>query len=220
MHRLRERLFAAILAAFLLATAFTAGVLAEDRHVQPRSAYGMEDDSGRDAEALVTCKKKNKKKGANTPAVTVQPGGSGSNDPNKTRPGDTKTPVPTATVSPRTTGWSDPITEPHEIVNYLAAYGELPDNFITKKEARQLGWDSSWNYVGDVAPGKSIGGDRFGNYEGQLPDARGRIWYECDAYYRGKKRGAHRVLYSSDGLYFYTDDHYNTFVEMYPEGLQ
>jgi len=124
---------------------------------------------------------------------------------------------PTQTPAPAEKRWSTPITEPQEIVNYLAAYGELPENFITKKEARQLGWDSSYNYVGDVAPGKSIGGDRFGNYEGQLPDRKGRTWYECDAYYQGRKRGAHRVLYSSDGLYYYTDDHYNTFTQMYPE---
>lgn len=111
-----------------------------------------------------------------------------------------------------------PITDPQQIVNYLDRYGELPENFITKKEAKALGWDSSYNYVGDVAPGKSIGGDRFGNYEGQLPTKKGRQWYECDVGYKGKKRGARRLLFSSDGLYYYTDDHYNTFTQMYPEG--
>ena len=110
-----------------------------------------------------------------------------------------------------------PITDPQQIVNYLDAFGHLPDNFLTKQEARALGWDSSYNYVGDVAPGMSIGGDRFGNYEGQLPDKKGRTWYECDANYGGRKRGAERILYSSDGLYYYTDDHYNTFTQMFPE---
>ena len=118
-----------------------------------------------------------------------------------------------ATVAP-----DEPITDPQGIVNYLEAHGELPDNFITKKEAKALGWDSRYNYVGDVAPGKSIGGDRFGNYEGLLPSKKGRTWYECDTGYKGKKRGATRLLYSSDGLYYYTDDHYNTFTQMYPEG--
>jgi len=113
--------------------------------------------------------------------------------------------------------WELPITDPQQIVNYLDRYGELPENFITKKEARALGWDSSYNYVGDVAPGKSIGGDRFGNYEGQLPDRKGRQWYECDTGYKGKKRGPTRLLFSSDGLYYYTDDHYKTFTQMYPE---
>ena len=95
---------------------------------------------------------------------------------------------------------AEPITDAQRIVNYLNAHGRLPENFITKKEARALGWDASYNYVGDVAPGKSIGGDRFGNYEGQLPSKKGRTWYECDINYKGKKRGAERLLYSSDGL--------------------
>ena len=110
-----------------------------------------------------------------------------------------------------------PVTDPQQIVNYLEKYGKLPENFITKKEAQALGWDSWYNYVDEVAPGKSIGGDRFGNYERQLPSKKGRTWYECDANYRGKERGAERVLFSSDGLYYYTNDHYRTFTQMYPE---
>ena len=114
--------------------------------------------------------------------------------------------------------YSEPITDAQGIVNYLDAHnGELPPNFITKKTARQMGWDSSYNYVGDVAPNCSIGGDRFGNYEGQLPDKKGRTWYECDVDYKGKKRGAKRLLFSSDGLYYYTSDHYKTFTQMFPE---
>ena len=110
-----------------------------------------------------------------------------------------------------------PVTDPQQIVNYIYEFGWLPDNFITKEEAREMGWDSSRNYVGEVAPDMSIGGDRFGNYEGLLPDAKGRTWYECDANYKGKKRGAERVLFSSDGLFYYTDDHYESFTEMFPE---
>ena len=113
-----------------------------------------------------------------------------------------------------------PVTDPQQIVNYLSIYGELPENFITKDEARALGWDSRFNYVGEVAPGKSIGGDYYGNYEGLLPKKKGRKWYECDANYKGRKRGAERVIFSLDGLYYYTDDHYQTFTEMYPEDLQ
>ncbi len=109
-----------------------------------------------------------------------------------------------------------PIIEPQAIADYIFEHGELPDNFITKKEAQKLGWDSSRNYVSDVAPGKSIGGDRFGNYEGRLPDKKGRQWYEADCYYTKGKRNAHRILYSNDGRVFYTDDHYETFTEMFP----
>lgn len=140
----------------------------------------------------------------------------------------TATPKPTkkakkATATPKPTRSSNktqnagPITEPQEIVNYLAKYGRLPDNFITKKEARALGWDNYYNYVGDVAPGKSIGGDYFGNYDGKLPSKKGRKWYECDTGYKGRKRTASRLLYSTDGLYYYTEDHYNTFTQMFPE---
>ncbi len=109
-----------------------------------------------------------------------------------------------------------PITAPQDIADYLFMYGELPDNFLTKNEAKALGWNSSYNYVGDVAPGMSIGGDRFGNYEGLLPEKKGRTWYEADCYYEGKKRNAYRILYSSDGLVYYTDDHYETFTQMFP----
>ena len=109
-----------------------------------------------------------------------------------------------------------PITDPQGIADYIFRYGKLPDNFITKNEAQNLGWDSSYNYVGDVAPGKSIGGDRFGNYEGLLPSKKGRTWYEADCYYEGKKRNAHRILYSNDGLVYYTDDHYESFTQMFP----
>ena len=109
-----------------------------------------------------------------------------------------------------------PIIEPQAIADYIFEHGKLPDNFITKKEAQALGWDSSYNYVSDVAPGKSIGGDRFGNYEGLLPSKKGRTWYEADCYYTSGKRNAYRILYSSDGLVYYTDDHYESFTQMFP----
>lgn len=111
---------------------------------------------------------------------------------------------------------SGPIIEPQAIADYIFKHGKLPDNFITKKEAQKLGWDSSRNYVSDVALGKSIGGDRFGNYEGLLPSKKGRTWYEADCYYTKGKRNAHRILYSSDGLVYYTDDHYESFTQMHP----
>ena len=109
-----------------------------------------------------------------------------------------------------------PLIEPQDIADYIFEHGELPDNFITKKEAQALGWDSSYNYVSDVAPGKSIGGDRFGNYEGLLPSKKGRTWYEADCYYTTGKRNAHRILFSNDGLVYYTDDHYESFTQMFP----
>ncbi|MBQ8162147.1 MAG: ribonuclease [Clostridia bacterium] len=124
------------------------------------------------------------------------------------------TPVPTGTPEPEED--EGPIIEPQKIADYLFVYGHLPDNFLTKKEAQALGWDSRVNYVSDVAPGMSIGGDYFGNYEGLLPKAKGRSYYECDCYYEGGKRSAYRIIFSNDGLVFYTEDHYQTFEEMHP----
>lgn len=119
---------------------------------------------------------------------------------------------PTATPVP-----DGPITDPQGIADYLFSHGmELPDNFITKKEARKLGWDSSYNYVSDVAPGKSIGGDYFGNYESRLPVKKGVTYREADALYRKGKRNAFRIIWSSDGRVWYTEDHYNTFTELFP----
>ncbi len=109
-----------------------------------------------------------------------------------------------------------PLTEPQEIADYIFLNGKLPPNIITKKEAQNLGWDSSDNYVSDVAPGMSIGGDRFGNYEGLLPSKKGRQWYEADCYYTRGRRNAHRILFSNDGLVYYTDDHYESFTQMFP----
>ncbi|MBO5428366.1 MAG: ribonuclease [Peptococcaceae bacterium] len=106
-------------------------------------------------------------------------------------------------------------TSPDDVAEYLHFYGHLPDNFITKNEARNLGWDSQVGNLDEVAPGMSIGGDTFGNREGLLPKADGRKYYECDVNYEGGYRGEERIVYSNDGLIFYTDDHYKSFEQLY-----
>lgn len=99
---------------------------------------------------------------------------------------------------------------------YLHTYDHLPDNYITKSEARNLGWTGG--SVEQVAPGCAIGGDRFGNREGILPAAQGRSYYECDIGTIGESsRGAKRLVYSDDGLIYYTEDHYETFTLLYGE---
>ena len=108
-------------------------------------------------------------------------------------------------------------TSKEEVAAYLNEYGHLPSNFITKKQAKKLGWVSSEGNLGKVAPGKSIGGDYFGNYEGNLPEAKGRDYYECDIDSTGGYRGAKRIVYSNDGLIYYTEDHYETFELLYGE---
>ena len=99
---------------------------------------------------------------------------------------------------------------------YIHTYGHLPGNFITKKEAKKLGWSSG--SLEKYAPGKAIGGDRFGNYEGLLPEAPDRVYTECDIDTLGaKKRGAKRIVFSNDGLIYYTEDHYEHFTLLYGE---
>ena len=72
--------------------------------------------------------------------------------------------------------------------------------------------------LSDVAPGRSIGGDHFGNYEGILPTGKGISYREADCWYTKGSRNAYRVIYSSDGRVWYTEDHYNTFTELFPGG--
>ena len=106
-------------------------------------------------------------------------------------------------------------TNKEQVAFYLHLYGRLPSNYISKKEAERLGWDSREGNLDEVAPGKSIGGGRFGNREGLLPEKKGRTYYECDIDYDGGYRGGKRIVYSNDGLIYYTEDHYNSFELLY-----
>lgn len=108
-------------------------------------------------------------------------------------------------------------TSKEEVASYLYLYEKLPENYINKSKARDLGWDSSQGNLWEVAPGKSIGGDRFGNREGTLPKKEGRSYYECDIDYEGGFRNAKRIVFSDDLLIFYTEDHYETFEQLYGE---
>ena len=107
-------------------------------------------------------------------------------------------------------------TSKEDVAAYIEAYGTLPQNFITKNEARSLGWEGG--SLEPYAPGKCIGGDRFGNYEGLLPEADGREYTKCDIDTLGAdSRGAKRIVFSNDGLIYYTSDHYETFELLYGE---
>lgn len=104
-----------------------------------------------------------------------------------------------------------------EVALYLHLYGHLPGNYVTKSEARALGWTggSVERYAGE---GTAIGGSRFGNYEGRLPEKAGRTYLECDIGTVGtSSRGAKRIVFSNDGLIYYTGDHYESFELLYGE---
>ena len=103
-----------------------------------------------------------------------------------------------------------------EVAEYIFLYGHLPSNFITKKDAEKLGWKGG--SLEPFAPGMCIGGSRFGNYEGLLPEKEGRFYTECDIDTLGaEKRGAKRIVFSNDGLIYYTEDHYKSFELLYGE---
>lgn len=154
----------------------------------------------------------------------------------KPAPVPTATPAPVETAAPQPT--AEPTAEPkrteapqrtkapidedgryfskEEVALYIHIYGKLPANFITKDEARELGWDGG--SVEKYAPGCAIGGDKFGNREGLLPKAKGRQYYECDIDTDGyHSRGSRRIVFSNDGLIYYTHDHYENFELLYGE---
>lgn len=107
-------------------------------------------------------------------------------------------------------------TSKEDVALYIHTYGKLPQNFIKKNEAKKLGWEGG--SLEPYAPGRSIGGDRFGNYEGLLPEAEGRRYTECDIDTMGRSsRGAKRIVFSNDGLIYYTGDHYKSFELLYGE---
>ena len=108
----------------------------------------------------------------------------------------------------------DILTEEKKVTDYLKENGELPDYYITKKEAQREGWVAKEGNLCDVLPGRAIGGDIFTNREKTLPVKKGRIWYEADINYDCGRRNARRVVYSNDGLIFVTHDHYKNFEEI------
>ena len=127
-------------------------------------------------------------------------------DPQQETPAPTESPVI----------YGEDYDDKDRVALYLHLYGELPPHFITKEEARKLGWDSG--EVEYYRSGAAIGGDYFGNYENLLPKKKGRTYYECDIGTVGKKsRGAQRIIWSNDGLIYYTDDHYESFTLLYGE---
>ncbi len=109
---------------------------------------------------------------------------------------------------------SEAYTDKEHVAAYINEYKKLPNNYITKNQAKKLGWQTKGT-LDKVAPGKSIGGDRYGNYEGKLPAKNGRSWTECDIDYVKGNRNSKRIVFSNDGLIYYTGDHYNSFSKLY-----
>lgn len=107
----------------------------------------------------------------------------------------------------------DELTNDEIVVKYLKEHGELPDYYITKSEAKSLGWVPSKGNLCEVAPGRAIGGDIWTNRQKSLPTKSGRRYFEADLNYNCGNRNADRVVFSNDGLVFVTFDHYRSFEE-------
>ena len=135
----------------------------------------------------------------------------GTNPNNGTADGNTQQ---VAEVGDVAVAYGEAYTDPDEVALYLHDFEELPPNYVTKKEAGQQGW-SAGKDLSKILPGCSIGGDKFGNFEGLLPEKSGRQYYECDVNYTGGSRGAERLVFSSDGLIYYTEDHYESYTQLY-----
>ena len=146
---------------------------------------------------------------------SVQPGSSDNesiSDSSEESSGDNSQSVPEKPAIDENGSYSSK----EDVALYIHTYKKLPGNFITKNEARKLGWIGG--SLEKFAPGKCIGGDYFGNNEGLLPKKSGRKYTECDIDTLGKNsRGAKRIVFSNDGLIYYTDDHYESFTLLYGE---
>ena len=140
-----------------------------------------------------------KKKKTATPAVTATP---------------SPTPAPTQAPEEEFVTFGESYSDKDHVAAYIHKFGELPPNYITKKEAQALGWVSYKGNLWKVKPGASIGGDYFGNYEGLLPSKKGRTWHECDIDFEGGTRNGKRILFSTDGLIYYTEDHYASYTQI------
>ncbi|GBU12671.1 ribonuclease [Enterobacterales bacterium] len=121
---------------------------------------------------------------------------------------------PAVALAKQTSDTLAALTSEQTVVNYLRQNHRLPDYYVTKREARDAGWDARAGNLCQVLPGKAIGGDRFSNREGRLPSAYKRVWREADINYRCGRRGADRVLFASDGLIYVSRDHYKQFVRV------
>lgn len=120
-----------------------------------------------------------------------------------------------ATAAARTVDENGSYTSKDDVALYIHSYGHLPSNFISKTKARKAGWVAEQGNLDEVCPGMSIGGSTFHNDDGLLPDAPKRTWKECDIDYNGGFRSDKRIVFSNDGLVFYSGNHYKSFEQLY-----
>lgn len=103
------------------------------------------------------------------------------------------------------------LTQAEKVISYVKSHGDLPNYYISKAQAKKIGWDPQEENLCDILPGKAIGGDQFSNREGKLPQKEGRQYFEADLNYGCGSRSADRMIYSNDGLVYITTDQYRSF---------
>lgn len=105
------------------------------------------------------------------------------------------------------------------VLQFINQTGDLPDCYLTKREANAWGWDRG-DDLWRVAEGMSIGGDNFQNREGLLPRRYNGRYVEADLDYRGRRRDARRLVFVDDAegqwLIWITLDHYDSFLRVSP----
>ena len=108
-------------------------------------------------------------------------------------------------------------TTKDSVAAYLCKFDKLPANYVGKDkgialyESKTGNAFSKWNFNPWTTINVMIGGDKFSNNEGLLPEGS---YHEADVDYSAKNRGTKRLVYQPDCVIYYTADHYETFTRM------
>ncbi|WP_407405096.1 ribonuclease domain-containing protein [Chryseobacterium sp.] len=103
----------------------------------------------------------------------------------------------------------DELTNEKTVIDFVKKNHQLPNYYLTKNEAKKLGWIASKGNLCEALPGRAIGGDKFGNREKQLP--LGEQYYEADVNYHCGNRQTDRIIFTKNGNVYLTKNHYKTF---------
>ena len=205
---------AALVLCVLLAACLLSGCLSVPRPAAPVLPVPVTPESGIELVLLTPVPETDTPADPTVPEETPPPAEDEPSPVPTTEAPETPTPSPAPTPVPLPEDGEYDSRD--DVALYLYIYGHLPPNFIGKREAQALGWPGG--SLDPYAYGKCIGGDYFGNYQGLLPRAPGRYWRECDIdTLHARSRGAKRIIWSNDGLIYYTGDHYESFVLLYGE---
>jgi len=110
-------------------------------------------------------------------------------------------------------------TAKDSVATYIYLFHKLPSNYVNKATGQTLYENetgntfSKWNFNPWTLLGVMIGGDIFYNNEGLLPSENS--YRECDVDYHDSSRGTKRLIYTLNGIVYYTANHYESFTKIY-----